>query len=99
MGPYGMWDLGSGGPKMELWVTGMNGALWDLGFGVGWPRNGWGGVWDEWGPMGCGIWGRVAQKWIYGTGMGEYGAQGLMGLYGIWDLGLGGPKVDIWGQG
>ena len=49
--------------------------------------------------MGSEIWGRVAQKWIYGTGMGEYGAQGLMGLYGIWDLGLGGPKVDIWGQG
>ena len=37
MGPYEIWDLGSGGPKMEIWVTGMNGALRDVGFGVGWP--------------------------------------------------------------
>ena len=28
--------------------------------------------------------------------MGEYGAQGLMGPYGMWDLGSGGPNVDIW---
>ena len=49
--------------------------------------------------MGCGIWGRVVLKWTYGAGMGEYGAQGLMGLYGMWDLGSGGPKVDIWVTG
>ena len=39
------------------------------------------------------------QRWIYGIGMGEYGAQGLMGLYGIWDLGSGGPKMELWGTG
>ena len=66
MGSYGMWDLGSGGPKM------------DGGLG-----------WDEWVPMGCGIWGWVAQRWTYG-------AQGWMGSYGMWDLGSGGPKMDIW---
>ena len=66
MGSYGMWDLGSGGPKMEIWVTGMNGALWDVGFGVGWPQNGVMGHRDGWGPMGSGIWGRVAQKWMGG---------------------------------
>ena len=49
--------------------------------------------------MGCGIWGRVAPKWTYGTGMGQYGAQGLMGSYGMWDLGSGGPKMDIWVTG
>ena len=44
MGSYGMWDLGSGGPKMDIWdwdgiIWGseMNGVLWDVGFGVGWP--------------------------------------------------------------
>ena len=45
--------------------------------------------WDEWVPMGCGIWGWVAQRWTYG-------AQGLMGPYGIGDLGLNGPKVELW---
>ena len=83
MGSHKIWDLGSGGPKMELWVTGMNGALWDLRYGVGWPQNGDMGHRDEWGPMGSGIWGRVVLKWTYGTGMGEYGAQGSMGPYGI----------------
>ena len=64
MGSYGMWDLGSGGPKMELWATGMDGVLWDLGFGVGWSNGGpmgpgWEnmGLRDEWSPMGSGIWG------------------------------------------
>ena len=78
----------------------MDGVLWDVGFGVGWPQNGDMGHRDEWGPMGSGIWGRVAQTWIYRTPwiyrMGEYGAQGLMGPYGIGDLGSNGPKVDIW---
>ena len=90
MGPYGMWDLGSGGPKMDIWGrdgriwgTGINGALWDVGFGVGWPKGGHMGHRDEWGPMGSEIWGRVALKW-------SYGAQGWMGSYGIWDLGSGG---------
>ena len=36
------------------------------------------------------------QRGIYGIGMGDYGAQGLMGPYGIWDLGLNGPNMDIW---
>ena len=87
----------------RIWGSGINGALWDVGFGVEWTKGGvmglgWEnmGLRDEWGPMGCGIWGRVAQKWIYGTGMGEYGAQGWMGPYGMWDLGSGGPNVDIW---
>ena len=44
---------------MEIWVTGMNGALWDVGFGVGWPKGGHMGHRDGWGPMGSGIWGRV----------------------------------------
>ena len=74
MGSHEIWDLGLGGPKMELWVTGMNGALWDLGFGVEWTKHGYMGPgWDNmglrdgWGPMGCGIWGRVAQRWTYGV--------------------------------
>ena len=81
MASYGMWDLGSGGPNMDIWDwdgiiwgTGMDGALWDLGFGVGWPNGGhmgpgWEnmGLRDEWGPTGSGIWGRVALKWRYGV--------------------------------
>ena len=55
---------------------GMDGILRDVGFGVGWPKGGHMGHRDEWGPTGCGIWGRVVLKWTYGTGMGEYGAQG-----------------------
>ena len=84
MGSYGIGDLGSGGPKMELWGTGTDGFLWDLGFGVGWmTKYGDMGLRDEWGPMGCGIWGRVAPKW-------RYGAQGWMGIDGLlWDVGFG----------
>ena len=81
---------------MEIWGSGINGILWDVGFGVGWPRNGYMGPgWvnmghrDGWDPIRSGIWGRVAPKW-------RYGAQGCMGSYGIWDLGSGGPKMDIW---
>ena len=60
MGPYEIWDLGSGGPKMDG-----------------------GGLCDEWVPMGCGVWGRVALKW-------RYGAQGWMGIDGLlWDVGFG----------
>ena len=66
---------------MEIWVTGMNGALWDVGFGVGWTKHGYIGPhgyigWenmghrDGWGPIRSGIWDRVAQRWIYGLGMG-----------------------------
>ena len=67
-------------------------GMWDLGSGG--PIQRWTyGVRDEdgdgWDPMGCGIWGRVAQRWTYG-------AQGWIGPYGMWDLGLGGPKMDIW---
>ena len=47
MGSYGMWDLGSGGPKMDIWDwdgriwgTGIKGVIWDLGFGVVWPNGG-----------------------------------------------------------
>ena len=40
MGPYGMWDLGSGGPKMDGGGGGMNGFLWDVGFGVGLTKGG-----------------------------------------------------------
>ena len=86
--------MGSGGPNVELWVTGMDGALWDLGFGVEWTNGGhmgpgWDniGLRDEWVPMGSGIWGRVAPKW-------RYGSQGWMGPYGMWDLWSGGPKMD-----
>ena len=80
--------------------------------GPGWENM---GLRDEWGPMGSEIWGRVALKWRYGvrdecdpirSGIWDwvapkwrYGAQGWMGSYGIWDLGSGGPKVDIWGTG
>ena len=53
---------------MEIWGTGMDGVLWDLRFGVGWmTKDGDMGLRDEWGPMGCGIWGRVALKWSYGS--------------------------------
>ena len=83
---------------MEIWVTGMNGVLWDLGFGIEWTKHGYMGPgWDnmglrdEWGPMGCGIWGRVALKC-------RYGAQGRMGSYGMWDLGSGGP-IQRWTYG
>ena len=70
MGSYGIWDLGSDGPKVELWDRDED--------------------WDGWGPMGCGIWGRMDdQIW-------RYGAQGWMGIYGMWDLGSGGPEMDIW---
>ena len=63
MGPYGIWDLGSGGPNMEIWVTGMYGVLWDLGFGVGWmTKYGDMGLRDEWDPIRSGIWGRVDQR-------------------------------------
>ena len=55
----------------------MDGVLWDVGFGVGWmTKYGDMGLRDEWGSMGSEIWGRVVLKWTYGTGMGEYGAQG-----------------------
>ena len=47
MGPYGMWDLGSVGPKVDIWGTGMDGALWDLRFGVGWMT--------KYGDMGSGM--------------------------------------------
>ena len=73
MGSHKIWDLGLNGPNMDIWDrdgiiwgSGMNGVLWDVGFGVGWPL-----------------------KW-------RYGAQGWMGPYEIWDLGSGGPNVDIW---
>ena len=60
-----------------IWGSGMDGALWDVGFGVGWPQNGDMGHRDEWVPMGSGIWGWMDdQIW-------RYGAQGLMGSYGI----------------
>ena len=65
MGPYGMWDLGSGGP-IQRWTYGVR------------DEDG-----DGWDPMGCGIWGRVALKWTYGS-------QGWMGIDGLlWDLGFG----------
>ena len=84
MGSYGMWDLGSGGPEMDIWDwdgiiwgSGMNGFLWDLRFGVGWPINGYMGLgWDnmrqrdEFGRMGSEIWGRVALKWMGGREVG-----------------------------
>ena len=76
MGSYGICDLGSGGP-IQRWRYGVR------------DEDG-----DEWDPIRSGIWGRVAQTWIYGTPwiyrMGEYGAQGWMGPYGMWDLGSGG---------
>ena len=60
MGSYGMWDLGSGGPNVEIWDRDEDG--------------------DGWGPMGCGIWGRVAPKMeIWGTGTDGF----------LWDLGFG----------
>ena len=44
MGSHKIWDLGSGGAKVDIWDrdgiiwgSGMNGVLWDLRFGVGWP--------------------------------------------------------------
>ena len=45
----------------------MDGVLWDLGFGVGWPQNGVMGHRDGWVPMGSEIWGLVAPKWRYGV--------------------------------
>ena len=77
MGSYGMWDLGSGGPMVDIWDrdgriwgSGMDGALWDLRFGVGWmTKYGDMGLRDEWDPIRSGIWGRVDQRWSYGTGM------------------------------
>ena len=58
MGSYGMWDLGLGGPKVDIWGTGMDGALRDVGFGVGWmTKHGDMGLRDKWVPMGSGIWG------------------------------------------
>ena len=87
MGPYGIGDLGLNGPKVDIWDrdgriwgSGMNGVLWDVGFGVGWPKGGHMGHRDGWGPMGCGIWGRVALKWMGGWG-------GMNGF--LWDLGFG----------
>ena len=77
-----LWDVGFGVGWPLKWRYGvgggggMNGFLWDVGFGFGWPKGGHMGHRDGWGPMGSEIWGWVAQKWIYGTGMGEYGAQG-----------------------
>ena len=86
MGPYGIWDLGLNGPMVDIWdrdgiILGsdMNGFLWDLGFGVGWPQNGDMGHRDGWGPMGCGICGRVALKWMGGGGMNGF----------LWDVGFG----------
>ena len=40
MGSYGMWDLGLGGPKVDIWGTGMDGFLWDLRFGIEWTKGG-----------------------------------------------------------
>ena len=73
---------------------------WRGGWGVGVSVGGRGGGGDEWVPMGCGIWGRMDdQTWTYGTGMGEYGAQGWMGSHKIWDLGSGGRKMELWVTG
>ena len=106
MGSHKIWDLGLNGPNMDIWDqdgriwgSGMNGALWDLGFGVGWPLRWRYGVRDEWDAIRSGIWGRVDQRWSYGTRM-RMG----MGMDGfLWDVGFGvgwtNPKVDIWGQG
>ena len=98
MGPYGIWDLGSGGPNVEIWDReedgdgwgpmgseiwgrvalkwmggwgGMNGFLWDVGFGVGWTNPNV-DLWD----------------WEEDVGW--------MGSHKIWDLGLNGPKVELW---
>ena len=47
---------------------GMDGVLWDVGFGVGWmTKYGDMGLRDEWDPIRSGIWGRVAPKWRYGS--------------------------------
>ena len=53
---------------------GMDGALWDVGFGVGWAENGhmgrgWEnmGLRDECDPIRSGIWDWVAPKWRYGS--------------------------------
>mgnify|MGYP006266303989 CR=1 FL=1 len=75
-GPMGCGIWGRVALKWMGGWGGMNGFLWDVGFGVGWPKGGHMGHRDGWVPMGCGIWGRVVLKWTYGTGMGEYGAQG-----------------------
>ena len=87
-----LWDLGFG----VGWMT----KYGDMGLRDEWDpiRSGiWDwvapkcsyGVRDGWDPIRSGIWGRVAAKW-------SYGSQGCMGSYGIWDLGSGGPKMDIW---
>ena len=50
MGSYGMWDLGLGGPKVDIWGTGMDGFLWDLRFGVEWTKGGYmGSGWENMG--------------------------------------------------
>ena len=63
MGSHKIWDLGLDGPKVDIWDrdgriwgSGMNGALRDLGFGVGWPKGGHMGLRDEWDPIRSGIW-------------------------------------------
>ena len=45
MGSHKIWDLGLDGPKVDIWGrdgriwgSGINGFLWDLGFGVGWTN-------------------------------------------------------------
>ena len=65
MGSYGMWDLGSGGPKVDIWGTGMDGFLWDVGFGVGWtnPKV---DIWDRDGI----IWGSGMNGALWDLGFG-----------------------------
>ena len=80
MGPYGIGDLGLNGPKVDIWDqdgriwgSGINGVLWDVGFGVGWPKGG---------DMGSGMrMGMDGALWDVGFGVGwplkwRYGAQG-----------------------
>ena len=51
------WSYGTG---MRM---GMDGALWDVGFGVGWmTKYGDMGHRDGWVPMGSEIWGRVDES-------------------------------------
>ena len=45
-----------------IWDLGLNGPKVEL-----WDRD---EDWDGWGPMGCGIWGRVALKWMEGGEVG-----------------------------
>ena len=75
MGSHKIWDLGSGGPKMEIWGTGMDGALWDLRFGVGWMKAKV-DLWDRDGR----IWGSGMNGLLWDLGFGvEWTKGGVMG--------------------